>query len=168
MHQLRGAARNERLRVVCLMIVHRCGERNQNRWQSHGAKFRQRQRASAADHDIGPRVSTGHVVDERINLRIDIGIRVYLFCGVEMLRSGLMADLRTLTRLAQNLRQYRVDASRALTSAEHEQSNRAISFGETLRGRRHLRNFPAHRITYPFAVRDRAIETAQHFFGEVR
>ena len=99
--QFRGAARDQRLRVVRLMIVHRGRKRHENRRQSDGAQFRQRQRAGAADDDIGPRIRGGHVVDECIDLRVDAGVRVNLFRLVEMLRSALMTNLRTLRHLAQ-------------------------------------------------------------------
>lgn len=64
--------------VTRLMVINRVGQRYQQRRQTGGGQFADGQCACAADHQIGPAIGLGHVLDERRNLRLDARVAIAL------------------------------------------------------------------------------------------
>ena len=68
-----GAGVDQELRIGALLVGDRARQRHDDGAQAHGGEFGHRQRAAAADHEVGPRVARRHVVDERDALAVDAG-----------------------------------------------------------------------------------------------
>ena len=123
----RAAPRSTRYSALRgLVVVDRLRERHQHAADARGAQFGERQRAGAADHEVGPGVGGGHVGDEGLDARGDAGL-AYARVGVgAQLLAALVAhfDASTSVQRRQRLRHRRVQRARALAAAEHQQAQR--------------------------------------------
>ena len=102
-----------------------------SRRHAGGRELGDRQRAGAADGEVGPAVGAGHVVDERRARRPRCrATRRPPRVSSRPLRAGLVQHLGTQRRAAARASAagtHGVEARRALAAAEHEQAHRALA-----------------------------------------
>jgi hypothetical protein len=127
--QHRGAFAHEIGCVRALVIVHRRGKRHENGADADRRKLRDRERAGAADHEVGPCVGRGHVVDEWNDAGAHAGARVIRARGLEPALARLMAclDADGVCQARKRKGHHRVQARRALAAAQHQQADGAAS-----------------------------------------
>ena len=131
----RGAGRDHRLGVARLVIVDRVRKRHEHRRHAGGREFGERQRARAADDEIGPRVSRGHVVDERLDVRFDArACTPRAPSRNASRRTGGAHRPASRGRDGAALPAARIEALRALAAAEHEQLQRTVAARVALAG----------------------------------
>ncbi len=109
------------------MVINRVGQRYQQRRQTGGGQFADGQCACAADHQIGPAIGLGHVLDERRYLRLDAHVAIALGGDGVMILARLMKHfgLDVLRQLGQRLGQQLVQRLRTQATAQHQQTSLA-------------------------------------------
>jgi len=151
----RRPAIGEVARIGRLVVVDRERERHQDRRHPDGGELGDRDRAGAADRDVGLRVRLRHVLDERHQLRGDAGDGVARTQRVEVLRPGLVNDARALAGGQQRdrLRDALVQRRGAEAPADDEHAQGPGAPGEPLRRRSDARDRLAHRVPGRFRLR---------------
>ena len=152
------------------MIVDRQREGHQNAGDPGGGKFGNGQRTGPAQHQIGPFVGPGHVLDEIDTFGLYPGLGVVRLQLFQMLRSGLMHDVRTLFRRDQRdaFRYHLIDRCRAQTATEYQQAQRWLTPLEAFHGRRQLGDFRTYRIADPLPLFQHVRKAANHPVGDLR
>ena len=100
-HHDRARRASTRKRAFARLLVgDRARQRHDDRADADRGELGDRERAAAADDEVGLRVARGHVVDERHALGVDAGLRVRGAQRVDVPLAGLMHDARARRRAA--------------------------------------------------------------------
>ena len=146
-------ARREVPRVARLVIVDRGAERHEDRADADDRELRERDAARARDDEIGPAIRARHVVDERVDARLDAGFRVRLARARRRRYDRPDAKPRAARpagQLGERARQRLIQDPRAVAAADRRaarrrscaRARRAASRGESLERDRRA----AHRV----------------------
>ena len=138
-----AAPSSTRIRGVAgLVIVGGGRERHQNRADAGRRQLRDGQRAGAADHQIGPAVGLGHVLDERLQPRAHAGLGVVALRRLEPALAGLMPHFERLhapPRAPARTARSRSGAPHPGCRRRTSSADRTLALREALRRRRQLR-----------------------------
>ena len=69
-------ATHQKFRIDALMVIHGMRKRHEYAGHTGRSQLRNGERPSAADHDICPFKSAGHVIDEGLHIGIGINRRI--------------------------------------------------------------------------------------------
>ena len=125
--------------MAALLVGDRTGQRHDDRAETGRGELGDRQRAAAADDEVGPRVARRHVVDERRRTRPSRRAFAYAARSASMCRSPAWwttSGRRSTGDLRERRRHRVVQRLRAEAAADDEQAQRSRAPGEARCGRR--------------------------------
>ncbi len=154
------------------MIVYGMGQWHQYRRHTGGGDLRHCQRPGPAQHQVGPGVGGGHIIDKRADLDCHTQLLISGLYRLQMLTTALMPD--TGAPIGRHGGQYRrqqiVDRLGAQTAAHHQQAQGTPVTHRTLLRCRQLHNIRAHGVAdMPTATSAQGDRVAlQHDSGQRR